>query len=82
MLYGETCSLPISMLIEIRMISYWTKIVTSSHNKPSHIVYNNTLLLFCFVYNFNSRWLDNVKSIGFILHMVYPKRMELFCYTL
>jgi hypothetical protein len=65
MVYGETGIMPISIDIQTRVISYWSKLITSSDRKLSTDIY--TLLL----YNFNNtnvrattfKWLKNIKNI-------------------
>ena len=44
-----------------RMVTYWSRIVTSNSTKLVHIVYN-LLLQYSYMYNFKSQWIEKIKS--------------------
>ena len=59
MLYAESGRYPIDIIIKTRMISFWNRLNSENSNKLSFKVYQ----YMCNMPNFNSKWINKIKSI-------------------
>ena len=62
MVYGELGRFPISVMIKVRMIKFWCRILNSSNDKLSFLLYKLLYINFN-NYGYESKWLISVKSI-------------------
>ena len=62
MVYGELGSYPLHLSIQVRMLSFWHKIVTSVPNKMSTLMYKLLYHRFC-NNDYTSIWLSTIKNI-------------------
>ena len=61
MVYGETGTTPLRLLIDRRLISFWMKISEGKETKLSYIIYKLILKLHQADYNFG--WIEYIKNI-------------------
>ena len=62
MIYGETGVLPVKFHVNIRMISFWVKLITGKQNKISYKIYQLSLSLYRGL-RLNCKWLDKIKEL-------------------
>ena len=59
-LYGELGRYPISVIVETRMLNFWTRLVSGKQSKLSHRIYT---FMINEHQNYNFKWLNKIKSI-------------------
>ena len=62
MIYGEFGVTPLSINVNIRMVVYWGKLVSSNQNKISNMIYSILYKLHDSQI-FRSDWISTVRSI-------------------
>ena len=62
MVYGECGKVPLAIKIKVRMISYWTRLISMQERSLNHIMYN--ILFKLDRHNtYSAKWITAIKNI-------------------
>lgn len=73
--YGELSEYRIEVIINIKMIGYWTRSVTVKAKKLSHVMYQ-CLVYLCCVELFTSPWIKYIRCILYNCGMSDGRSMD------